>query len=128
DRLGGGIAGQLVQVALDGDRGAFLVHNDSGRSAAIGSIIPPPGVTPQRSVIQRGGEGAAPGVAARACPVSGTGASEGARSMRGGPPTPTPIRWSPESSRSPRRKERFAWQIPYQGVASLPCRDKRQIP
>ena len=32
--LGGRITGQLVQVALDGGRGGFLVHGDSGQSAA----------------------------------------------------------------------------------------------
>jgi hypothetical protein len=48
DRLGGRITGQLVQVALDGRSGVFLVHGGPGVSTAIGVIVPRPGVNPQR--------------------------------------------------------------------------------
>jgi hypothetical protein len=42
-RLGGGIAGQFVQVALDGDSGAFLVHFCSGRGTASALDYAAPG-------------------------------------------------------------------------------------
>jgi hypothetical protein len=51
DRLGGRVAGQLVQVSLDGGGGVFPVHDNSIRSAAIvGSDSFAAGVHPPRLV------------------------------------------------------------------------------